>query len=84
MRLVRLLPRPTLANWKFVPTNPAEILRWQSYMELRREVFANGCATRTSVPVRWLVTLEPGTAARLKGCGPPVWRQGSVALIPVP
>jgi hypothetical protein len=84
MRLVRLLPRPTLANWKFVPTNPAEILRWQSYMELRREVFANGCATRTSVPVRWLVTLEPGTAARLKGCGPPVWRKGSVALIPVP
>jgi len=84
MRLVRLLPRPTLANWKFVPTTPADIVRWQSYMDLRREMFANGCATPTSVPVRWLVTLQPGTAARLKGCGPPVWRKGSVALIPVP
>jgi len=84
MSLVRLLPRPTLANWKFVPTNPAEILRWQSYMDLRREIFANGCATRTTVPVRWLVTLEPGAVERLKGCGPPVWRKGDVALVPVP
>jgi hypothetical protein len=84
MTLVRLLPRPTLATWKFIPTSPADILRWQSYMDLRREVFANGCTIRTSVPVRWLVTLEPGTAARLKGCGPPVWQKGSVALIRVP
>ncbi|HKU60426.1 MAG TPA: hypothetical protein VJQ44_04350 [Gemmatimonadales bacterium] len=84
MTLVRLLPRPTLANWKFVPTNPAEIIRWQSYMDLRREVFANGCGTRMPVPVRWLVALEPGTAERLKGCGQPVWQKGSVALIPVP
>ena len=83
MTLVRLLPRPTLVNWKFVPTNPAEILRWQSYMDLRRELFANGCVTRTSVPVRWLVTLDPGTLERLKSCGQPVWRRGSVALIPV-
>ena len=84
MTLVRLLPRPTLATWKFVPTSPADILRWQSYMDLRREVFAKGCTTRREVPVRWLVTLEPGTAARLKGCGSPVWQKGSVALIPVP
>jgi hypothetical protein len=28
------------------------------------------------------VTLEPGTLERLKGCGQPVWRRGSVALIP--
>lgn len=83
MTLVRLLPRPTLVNWKFVPTNPSEIIRWQSYMDLRKELFANGCVTRTSVPVRWLVTLEPGTLERLKGCGQPVWRRGSVALVPV-
>jgi len=84
MRLVRELPRPTLVNWKFVPTNPADIVRWQSYMDLRSELFAHGCGTRTSVPVRWLVTLRPGAAAKLTGCGPPVWQKGSVALIPVP
>jgi hypothetical protein len=84
MRLVRELPRPTLVNWKFVPTNPGDIVRWQSYMDLRSELFAHGCGTRTSVPVRWLVTLRPGSAAKLAGCGAPVWQKGSVALIPLP
>jgi len=84
LSLLRQLPRPTLVNWKFVPTNPADILRWQSYMQLRSDVFAKGCVAPMSMPVRWLVTLRPGSVARLANCGPAVWRKGNVALIPVP
>ena len=84
LSLNRQIPRPTLVSRKFVPTNPVDILRWQSYIELRSAVFAKGCTVPMPVPVRWLVTLRPESVARLAGCGPPVWRKGNVALIPVP
>jgi hypothetical protein len=84
LSLLRQIPRPTLVNWKFVPTTPADILRWHSYMEMRRDVFAKGCAAPRPVPVRWLVTVRPESITRLAGCGPPVWQKGNVALIPVP
>jgi hypothetical protein len=83
LSLHRQIPRPTLVSWKFMPTNPADILRWQSYIEMREDVFAKGCVAPMPVPVRWLVTLRPGSVARLVSCGPPVWRKGNVALIPV-
>ena len=92
-------PRIAIVDWREVPTySEFEIIRDAFVaagvpaticdprdLDYRpsRELFANGCVTRTSVPVRWLVTLEPGTLERLKGCGQPVWRRGSVALVPV-
>ena len=84
LSLHRQIPRPTLVSWKFVPTNPVDILRWQSYIEMRSDVFAKGCVAPMSMPVRWLVTLRPESVARLANCGPAVWRRGNVALIPVP
>jgi hypothetical protein len=82
LRLHREMPRPTLVALKFLPTNPADVLRWDAYLRMQKELFENGC--RVSVaPVRWLVTLRPKTAARLEqSCGPAVWRKGNVALIP--
>jgi hypothetical protein len=84
LSLHRLIPRPTLVSVKFMPTNPVDILRWRSYVEMRREIFVQGCAAPVPVPVRWLVTLRPKSAENLASCGPPVWRKGKVALIPVP
>jgi hypothetical protein len=84
LSLHRQIPRPTLVSWKFVPSHPVDILRWHSYIEMRRDVFAKGCAAPTPVPVRWLVTLQRKSAERLISCGPPVWQKGNVALIPVP
>jgi hypothetical protein len=84
LSLHRQIPRPTLVSHKFVPTNPVDIVRWQSYLEMRHDVFAKGCVAPMPVPVRWLVTLRPKSVARLVNCGPPVWRKGNVALIPVP
>ncbi|HET8623640.1 MAG TPA: hypothetical protein VFM14_08775 [Gemmatimonadales bacterium] len=81
--LHRQIPRPTLVTRKFVPSNWADVLRWHSYLEIRKAVFANGCPARTPIPIRWLVTLQAESAARLASCGPPVWRKANVALIPV-
>ncbi len=83
LSLHRQIPRPTLVSPKFVPTNPVDIVRWKSYIEMREDVFAKGCVAPMPVPVRWLVTLRPKSVARLASCGAPVWRKGNVALIPV-
>jgi hypothetical protein len=82
LRLHRLLGRPTLVAQKFLPTRPADVVRWDAYLRLRRKLFAEGCL-RVTTWVRWLVTFDPATAARLAGCGPAVWRRGDVALIRV-
>jgi hypothetical protein len=84
LRLHREISRPTLVSFKFVPTNPPDVLRWGAYLELRRDLFAHGCSSPREVPVRWLVTLRRASVDRVLSCGQPVWRKGNVALIPVP
>jgi hypothetical protein len=81
LRLHRLIPRPTLVSEKFVPSSPADILRWHSYVEIRKLLFTKGCVAQIQVPVRWLVTFKRESVARLANCGPPVWQKGDVALI---
>jgi hypothetical protein len=80
LRLNRLLDRPTLVVRKFLPTNPIDVLRWDSYVRQRKALFARGCG-RVTLPARWLVTFRTETARRLASCGPVVWHQGDVALI---
>jgi hypothetical protein len=82
LRLHREMPRPTLVARKFLPTNPADLLRWDAYLRMETALFENGCQG-PAPPVRWLVALRPATAARLeRSCGTAIWRKGNVALIP--
>lgn len=82
LRLHRLARRPTLVAQKFLPTNPADILRWDSYVRMRKALFARGCPAPAG-PARWLVTLRPETAVRLASCGPTLWQKGNISLIRV-
>ena len=81
LSLHRDIDRPTLVSWKFVPTNPEDILRWYSYIQLRKSIFQQGCGQHSDVPIRWLISLHPESLATLANCGPVVWRSGNVALI---
>ncbi|HEY0410396.1 MAG TPA: hypothetical protein VGE42_09035, partial [Candidatus Dormibacteraeota bacterium] len=56
VRMERLLDRPTLVSWKFVPTNAAEIYRWWDLWRLRLRLFDAGCAGGTAgIPIRYLL-----------------------------
>lgn len=44
--LPRLIRRPTVVSWKFVPTNPRDIYRWYALVQWRQSVFRRGCADR--------------------------------------
>ncbi len=83
IRLHREIPRPTLVSWKFVPTNPADILRWYDLIQRRKQLFAQGCAQPMQPAVSLLVVFHKAAAERVKDCGDPVWRHGDAVLIRV-
>ena len=81
LSLHRDIDRPTLVSWKFVPTNPPDILRWYALTQLRKRIFEQGCPQQSDIPIRWLIALHPKALEKLVNCGPVVWHEGNVALI---
>jgi hypothetical protein len=67
--------RPTLVNWKFAPTNDAELITWYRRMELRQALFDNGCGLDAFAARISFVLTTPAHASRLAAtCGPEVFR----------
>jgi hypothetical protein len=81
--LHRVIPRPTLVTWKFVPTNAADTVRWYARLQERDRIFDQGCGPRPDPPVRLLVAFHQDVAQRLQECGPVVWRHDAVTLIEI-
>jgi hypothetical protein len=81
--LPRLLDRPTLVSWKFVPTNPVDILHWYDLVQYRNKIFEHGCAEGLAYPIRHLVIADPGALAAVQSCGPIVWQSKQFALVSV-
>lgn len=69
----RQLPRPTLVARKFVPTHPADLIRWNERMTFRETVFAKGCSDNLKYPVRLLIVFVSATLGRVSNCGPLIW-----------
>lgn len=70
----RLIPRPTLISWKFVPTHPADIIRWSQLIEFRKEVFRQGCHDPLAYPVGLILAAGDHRSPALRSCGEVVWR----------
>jgi hypothetical protein len=84
LKLHRASNRPTLVAWKFLPTDPDEILRWYALNELRKRIYETGCATpMPDLPIRWLVSTRLDTDTIPMACGRVAWREGPVGLIQV-
>lgn len=82
--LERLMQRPTLVNWKFVPTLDAELARWYRLLKLREAVFFDGdCARLADTPVQYLVVFGAPEDAPAAACGAAVWRNDGYAVLQV-
>lgn len=57
IQLVRDVPRPTLVEWKFVPTQKIDIIRWRNLMNMKEELFADGCKS-SNREYRYLITFS--------------------------
>lgn len=73
-----LTGRPTLVNWKFVPTTGDAVERWYRLNLLKRAAFAGDCDAARQLPVEMVITYTDTAAKAWRACGarPLFWRGG--------
>ena len=77
----RLIDRPTLISYKFVPTQKADIARWYRLVRWRKAVFEGDCGRLSEHPADYLVTLNVATLTRVAVCGDLVWTNGTYGVV---
>jgi hypothetical protein len=77
----RLINRPTLVSFKFVPTQRADIARWYRLVRWRLAVFEGNCARLSEHPADYLVTLSVATLTRMAACGDVVWTKDTYGVV---
>ena len=77
----RLIERPTLVSFKFVPTQKADIARWYRLVRWRKAVFEGDCGRTSEHPADYLVTLNAATLTRAAVCGDIVWTNGTYGVV---
>lgn len=83
LKLHRLIENPTLVSYKFVPTNPVDLVEWGARVEYLDGIRKKGCeADVDSYPVRFLITTETNAKLKLSNCTSLVWEDDSdIALL---
>lgn len=79
--LPRLLERPTLVSWKFVPTNPHDLQRWYRLLRYTEELFAQGCREPLEFDVAFLVVLSEARLQAVRNCGEVTYQTNRFTLI---
>lgn len=70
----RLTGRGLIVNFKFVPTNPGDLVRWYRLIEARTALFVGDCSQlEVLLHPHYLVLRSPETAQRLAGCIQPLF-----------
>jgi len=80
----RLLDRPTLVAWKFVPTGRSELQEWHLRIEDRKALFRDGCPSDLldrEPSIRYLVAAESRDA--LGDCGQLLFVSGGLQVVEV-
>lgn len=77
----RLIDRPMLVSFKFVPTQKADIARWYRLVRWRKAVFDGDCGRISEQPADYLVTLNAATLTRVAVCGDIVWASGTYGVV---
>ena len=81
--LERRLGRPTLVSYKFVPTNPKDIVRWQDLLAFRQDLFDEGCTGPLPYPVRLVIAFGDEHRRQAETCGTAVWQRDSITVVRV-
>lgn len=76
--LPRLLERPTVVSWKFVPTAPSDIQRWYRLIKWRDRTIRQGCAGRARVGA---MILTPETARGMMPCSLVIYLDARAAVV---
>jgi len=60
---------PSLAIWKFAPTNDKQLREWYRRIMFRKSLFEDGCPSELAYRVDYLLTVPGSVVARAPGCG---------------
>ena len=83
--LPRLFDRPTLVEWKFVPSRPNEIYEWYERIQYKEMIFSNGCQGPLKYNIAYLLLLTKANKSYKNNekCGRVVWASEYYQLIKV-
>ncbi|MEL7033596.1 MAG: hypothetical protein AAGL97_09640 [Pseudomonadota bacterium] len=79
----RLLERPTLVNFKFVPTAKADLARWYALILWRQALFEGACDRITEYRVDYLITRTAGSPDVLSDCTRIIWQSDENMVLAV-
>jgi hypothetical protein len=79
----RLIERPTLVSYKFMPSQKADIVRWHQLSRWRQAVFEGDCSKVFEQPAAYLVTVNSTTLEQIADCGDVVWTNGPYTVVRV-
>jgi hypothetical protein len=80
----RFVGRPTLVNFKFVPSNKIDIVRWYRLIKGREALFAGDCSRLAEFKPAYLVSVSAAGREKISRCGERAWSSGTIAVIRLP
>lgn len=72
----QLVNRPSLVNWKFVPTTKYAIARWYRLMLLKRKAFSGDCSAFASLPAKYYISYSEASYKNVSHCSRTVFSKG--------
>lgn len=72
----QLVNRPSLVNWKFVPTTKYAIARWYRLMLLKRKAFSGDCSAFASLPAKYYISYSEASYKNISHCSRTVFSEG--------
>ena len=81
--LPRLISRPSLVSFKYVPNTPADIYRWWDLLEFRKKVYRGECPRAGDPPVRFVLYADRAPGEQ-PACGSVVFRSQHFAIAELP
>ncbi|MFA5985470.1 MAG: hypothetical protein WC782_15745 [Methylococcaceae bacterium] len=64
----QLVGRPSLVNWKFVPTTKYAIARWYHLMLLKRAAYSGECSAFQQLPAKYYISFTESSNLNLNHC----------------
>ncbi|MEM0911028.1 MAG: hypothetical protein AAGJ37_08640 [Pseudomonadota bacterium] len=82
-RLTRLIPRPLLVNYKFVPTEPSKLFDWHQRIQFREAVFSEGCNVTYPVGALIFRNETKPTDDVIASCGKVVFQSENYSVVEI-
>lgn len=82
-RITRLMPRPTLADYKIIPTESTNLVEWYQRMEYRNKVFLKGCDQAYPLGALVFRNERRPSITVIESCGPIVFEGENYSVIDI-